>query len=259
MATIIKILADFLYSGGDLFLRYGVLLGSLTYTISQFTEFLSPEISILQQMIDHFRSLFDGQALDRSFQFLKTQAHLAFYHFIFLLYGDGIIENSATITQSSVAVNLSSYLAARAPGAGWVLTVVAILAAIVGAMASESSASLSDGETALVYAGANSNFKGMGQDFYEKSSAARKIFDETFAVAFHGVHPPLSSMEELFAMGPEDDRFGRFEFAGEQIFLTTIAINEHLKSSPLVRASRVATGLSLGFFSAMVTTGVLSL
>ncbi len=101
---------------------------------------------------------------------------------------------------------------------------------------------------AFVFPGQGAQYVGMGKDLYESNERARQIFDKANEV----LHMDLKSI--LFE-GPEEE-LTKTENTQPAILTLSIALLEALKEKIDIKCDACA-GLSLGEYSALVTSGVL--
>ena len=101
---------------------------------------------------------------------------------------------------------------------------------------------------AFLFPGQGAQIVGMGKDIYEKYEEARKVFDEASNIS--GI-----DIKKLCFEGPEDE-LNKTENTQIAIMVTSLAILEVLKSKKI--DAKIACGLSLGEYSALVYAGIIS-
>ena len=101
---------------------------------------------------------------------------------------------------------------------------------------------------AFLFPGQGAQSVGMGKDFYEKYEEARKVFDEASNIS--GI-----DVKKLCFEGPEDE-LNKTENTQIAIMVTSLAILEVLKSKKI--DAKIACGLSLGEYTALVYAGIIS-
>ena len=101
---------------------------------------------------------------------------------------------------------------------------------------------------AFLFPGQGAQIVGMGKDIYEKYEEARKVFDEASNIS--GI-----DVKKLCFEGPEDE-LNKTENTQIAIMVTSLAILEVLKSKKI--DAKIACGLSLGEYSALVYAGIIS-
>ena len=101
---------------------------------------------------------------------------------------------------------------------------------------------------AFLFPGQGAQSVGMGKDFYEKYEEARKVFDEASNIS--GI-----DVKKLCFEGPEDE-LNKTENTQIAIMVTSLAILEVLKSKKI--EAKIACGLSLGEYTALVYAGIIS-
>ena len=100
---------------------------------------------------------------------------------------------------------------------------------------------------AFIFPGQGAQYCGMGQDFYEKNSTARQIYDK--ATELLGFSMPQLCFED-------QDRLDRTEYTQAAMVTTSIAMLRVLEEQGIF--PDVAAGLSLGEYCAMAAAGVMS-
>ncbi len=101
---------------------------------------------------------------------------------------------------------------------------------------------------AFLFPGQGAQIVGMGKDIYEKYEEARKVFDEASNIS--GI-----DIKKLCFEGPEDE-LNKTENTQIAIMVTSLAILEVLKSKKI--DAKIACGLSLGEYTALVYAGIIS-
>ena len=101
---------------------------------------------------------------------------------------------------------------------------------------------------AFLFPGQGAQIVGMGKDIYEKYEEARKVFDEASNIS--GI-----DIKKLCFEGPEDE-LNKTENTQIAIMVTSLAVLEVLKSKKI--DAKIACGLSLGEYSALVYAGIIS-
>ena len=101
---------------------------------------------------------------------------------------------------------------------------------------------------AFLFPGQGAQVIGMGKDIYEKYEEARKVFDEASNIS--GI-----DVKKLCFEGPEDE-LNKTENTQLAIMVTSLAILEVLKSKGI--DAKIACGLSLGEYTALVYAGIIS-
>lgn len=101
---------------------------------------------------------------------------------------------------------------------------------------------------AFLFPGQGAQVIGMGKDIYEKYEEARKVFDEASNIS--GI-----DVKKLCFEGPEDE-LNKTENTQIAIMVTSLAILEVLKSKGI--DAKIACGLSLGEYTALVYAGIIS-
>ena len=101
---------------------------------------------------------------------------------------------------------------------------------------------------AFLFPGQGAQIVGMGKDIYEKYEEARKVFDEASNIS--GI-----DVKKLCFEGPEDE-LNKTENTQIAIMVTSLAILEVLKSKKI--DAKIACGLSLGEYTALVYAGIIS-
>ena len=100
---------------------------------------------------------------------------------------------------------------------------------------------------AFLFPGQGAQIVGMGKDIYEKYEEARKVFDEASNIS--GI-----DIKKLCFEGPEDE-LNKTENTQIAIMVTSLAILEVLKSKKI--DAKIACGLSLGEYTALVDVGII--
>ena len=101
---------------------------------------------------------------------------------------------------------------------------------------------------AFLFPGQGAQSVGMGKDFYEKYEEARKVFDNASNIS--GI-----DVKKLCFEGPEEE-LNKTENTQIAIMVTSLAILEVLKSKKI--DAKIACGLSLGEYTALVYAGIIS-
>ena len=101
---------------------------------------------------------------------------------------------------------------------------------------------------AFLFPGQGSQVVGMGKDIYEKYEEARKIYDETERIS--GI-----DVKKICFEGPEDI-LNKTEFTQIAILTTSLAFAKILESKGI--KAEFALGLSLGEYTALIYSGILS-
>ena len=101
---------------------------------------------------------------------------------------------------------------------------------------------------AFLFPGQGAQIVGMGKDIYEKYEEARKVFDEASNIS--GI-----DIKKLCFEGPEDE-LNKTENTQIAIMVTSLAILKVLKSKKI--DAKIACGLSLGEYTALVYAGIIS-
>lgn len=102
---------------------------------------------------------------------------------------------------------------------------------------------------ALIFPGQGAQYPGMGKDLYEKSSAARKVFEKADSV----LNIPLSKI----CFSGSEEELKRTDICQPAILTVSIAALEALNEVDKLKPVFCA-GLSLGEYSALVACGVLA-
>ena len=98
--------------------------------------------------------------------------------------------------------------------------------------------------TAIIFPGQGAQTPGMGQDFYENSDAAKRVYEEASEAT------GLDLMKLCFT---ENDRLNLTEYTQVALMTTEIAMFEALREKGI--EAEVYAGLSLGEYSALVAAG----
>ena len=101
---------------------------------------------------------------------------------------------------------------------------------------------------AFLFPGQGAQIVGMGKDIYEKYEEARKVFDEASNIS--GI-----DIKKMCFKGPEDE-LNKTENTQIAIMVTSLAILEVLKFKKI--EAKIACGLSLGEYTALVYAGIIS-
>ena len=101
---------------------------------------------------------------------------------------------------------------------------------------------------AFLFPGQGAQSVGMGKDFYEKYEEARKIYDKASEIS--GV-----DIKKICFEGPEEELM-KTENTQIAILTTSLAILEVLRLHNI--EAQIATGLSLGEYTALIYSGVIS-
>lgn len=101
---------------------------------------------------------------------------------------------------------------------------------------------------AFLFPGQGSQIVGMGKDIYKKYEEARKVYDEASRIS--GIN-----IEKLCFEGPEEE-LNKTENTQIAILTTSLAILEVLKSRGI--SANIACGLSLGEYTALIYSGIIS-
>lgn len=99
---------------------------------------------------------------------------------------------------------------------------------------------------AFIFPGQGAQVIGMGKDFYENHKGSKEIFDKASEIT--GIHIPKLCFEE-------NENLNITEYTQVAILTTSIAMLEAFKDYNIKPS--VCAGLSLGEYSALVTSGVL--
>ena len=102
----------------------------------------------------------------------------------------------------------------------------------------------STGKTAWIFPGQGAQKCGMGKDFYEKSTAARQIYDEASR---------LLGLDMAALCFEENERLGQTEYTQAALVTTCLAMAEALRD--VLPAPDVTAGLSLGEYCAIAAAG----
>lgn len=102
----------------------------------------------------------------------------------------------------------------------------------------------STGKTAWIFPGQGAQTCGMGKDFYEKSQAARQIYDEASR---------LLGLDMAALCFEENKRLDQTEYTQAALVTTCLAMTEALKG--VLPAPDVTAGLSLGEYCAIASAG----
>lgn len=101
---------------------------------------------------------------------------------------------------------------------------------------------------ALLFPGQGTQIVGMGKDFYDKYEEARNIYDK-------GAEISGKDIKKLCFEGPEEE-LNKTENTQLAVMVTSLAILEVLKSKGI--NADIATGLSLGEYTALIYSGFLT-
>ena len=101
---------------------------------------------------------------------------------------------------------------------------------------------------AFLFPGQGAQSVGMGKDFYEKYEEARKIYDKASEISGMDI-------KKICFEGPEEELM-KTENTQIAILTTSLAILEVLRLHNI--EAQIATGLSLGEFTALIYSGVIS-
>ena len=102
----------------------------------------------------------------------------------------------------------------------------------------------STGKTAWIFPGQGAQKCGMGKDFYEKSTAARQIYDEASR---------LLGLDMASLCFEENERLDQTEYTQAALVTTCLALAEALRD--VLPAPDVTAGLSLGEYCAIAAAG----
>lgn len=102
----------------------------------------------------------------------------------------------------------------------------------------------STGKTAWIFPGQGAQKCGMGKDFYEKSTAARQIYDEASR---------LLGLDMAALCFEENERLDQTEYTQAALVTTCLAMAEALRD--VLPAPDVTAGLSLGEYCAIAVAG----
>lgn len=102
----------------------------------------------------------------------------------------------------------------------------------------------STGKTAWIFPGQGAQKCGMGKDFYEKSTAARQIYDEASR---------LLGLDMASLCFEENERLDQTEYTQAALVTTCLAMAEALRD--VLPAPDVTAGLSLGEYCAIAAAG----
>ena len=102
----------------------------------------------------------------------------------------------------------------------------------------------STGKTAWIFPGQGAQKCGMGKDFYEKSTAARQIYDEASR---------LLGLDMASLCFEENERLDQTEYTQAALVTTCLAMAEALRDD--LPAPDVTAGLSLGEYCAIAAAG----
>lgn len=102
----------------------------------------------------------------------------------------------------------------------------------------------STGKTAWIFPGQGAQKCGMGKDFYEKSTAARQIYDEASR---------LLGLDMAALCFEENERLDQTEYTQAALVTTCLAMAEVLRD--VLPAPDVTAGLSLGEYCAIAAAG----
>lgn len=101
---------------------------------------------------------------------------------------------------------------------------------------------------AFLFPGQGAQFVGMGKDIYENFEEAKRIYDKASEIS--GI-----DIKKLCFEGPEEE-LNKTENTQIAILTTSLAILEVLKNNKI--EAQIATGLSLGEYTALIYSGYLS-
>jgi len=107
---------------------------------------------------------------------------------------------------------------------------------------------IAPGKTALVFAGQGAQYGGMGKDLYERSVAAKAVFDEA-----EKIHPGLSGL----CFDGTDEELQRTINAQPAIFTVAMAAAMALRAAGFM--PHMLAGFSLGELAALTFAGAMSL
>ena len=102
---------------------------------------------------------------------------------------------------------------------------------------------------AFLFPGQGAQYVGMGKEIYNKYEEAKKIYDKAEKIS----EMPI---RKICFEGPEED-LNKTENTQMAIFITSLAMLEILKNKNI--EAKIAAGLSLGEYTALVYAGILDI